>query len=97
LKSSTKTWFDPVLITRLTTDINGKWLFQFRGDVGGFGVGSDFTWQLQAYAGYRFTKVFQLTAGYRILGIDYDKGTDKERFIYNVDTFGPVVRLGFNF
>jgi len=95
--NSSKTWFDPILITRVATDFNNKWLFQFRGDVGGFGIGSDFTWQLQAYAGYRFTKVFQLTAGYRILGIDYDKGTDKERFIYNVDTFGPVVRMGFNF
>jgi hypothetical protein len=92
-----KTWFDPILITRLTADINNKWLFQFRGDLGGFGVGSDFTWQLQAYAGYRFSKLFQLTAGYRILSIDYDKGEDKERFIYNMDTFGPVLRLGFNF
>jgi hypothetical protein len=60
-------------------------------------VGSDLTWQLQAYAGYRFGKVFQLTAGYRILSIDYDKVVDKERFIYNVDTFGSVLRFGFNF
>ena len=95
--SASKTWFDPIIIARINTDIRDKWLFQFRGDVGGFGVGSDLTWQLQAYAGYRFSKVFQLTAGYRILSIDYDKGADEERFIYNVDTFGPVVRLGFNF
>ncbi len=92
-----KTWFDPILITRVTADIKDKWLFQFRGDVGGFGAGSDLTWQLQAYAGYRFTRFFQLTAGYRILSIDYDKGEDKERFIYDVNTFGPVIRVGFNF
>jgi hypothetical protein len=96
-ESGSKTWFDPILIARVATDINDKWLFRLRGDVGGFGVGSDFTWQLQAYAGYRFSRVFQLTAGYRILSIDYDKGTDAERFIYNVDTFGPVIRMGFNF
>jgi len=95
--SGSKTWFDPVIITRLSADINEKWLFQFRGDVGGFGIGSDLTWQLQAYAGYRFGKIFQLTAGYRVLSIDYDKGADTERFIYNVNTFGPVIRLGFNF
>jgi hypothetical protein len=95
--SGSKTWFDPIIITRLSADINDKWLFQLRGDVGGFGLGSDFTWQLQAYAGYRFGKVFQLTAGYRILSIDYDKGVDAERFIYNMDTFGPAVRFGFNF
>jgi len=94
---ATKTWLDPILITRLTADIREKWLFQFRGDLGGFGVGSDFTWQLQGYAGYRFTKMFQLTAGYRIISIDYDKGVDKERFIFNVDEYGPVVNFGFNF
>jgi hypothetical protein len=92
-----KTWFDPILIARLSADIHDKWLFQVRGDIGGFGVGSDLTWQLQAYAGYRFSRLFQLTAGYRILSIDYDKGSDKERFIYNMDTYGPVIRLGFNF
>ena len=95
--SGSKTWMDPIIITRLSADIKEKWLFQFRGDIGGFGIGSDLTWQLQAYAGYRFGKIFQLTAGYRILSIDYDKGVDAERFIYNVDTFGPVIRFGFNF
>jgi len=95
--SGSKIWFDPLVIARLTGDIHEKWLFQFRGDVGGFGVGSNFTWQLQAYTGYRFTKVFQLTAGYRILSIDYDKGTGADRFIYNVDISGPVIRAGFNF
>jgi hypothetical protein len=92
-----KTFYDPILITRLTYDIENKWLFQFRGDLGGFGFGSDFTWQLQAYAGYRFTTLFQLTAGYRIIGIDYDKGENEERFIFDVNEFGPMIRLGFNF
>jgi hypothetical protein len=96
-ESASKTWFDPILITRLTADIKDKWHFQFRGDIGGFGVGSDLTWQLQAYAGYQFTKVFRLTAGYRILSMDYDKGTDADRFIYNVDTFGPEISFGFHF
>jgi hypothetical protein len=97
IADKSKTWFDPILITRLTADIKDKWLFQFRGDIGGFGAGSELTWQLQAYAGYRFTRFFQLTAGYRLLSIDYDKGAEKERFIYDVNTFGPVVRMGFNF
>jgi len=96
-ESGSKTWVDPIIITRLSADIRKKWLFQFRGDVGGFGLGSDICWQIQAYAGYRFTKVFQLAAGYRILSIDYDKGENTDRFLYNVNTFGPVIRFGFNF
>jgi hypothetical protein len=95
--SASKTWIDPIIIARLSADIKDKWLFQLRGDVGGFGMGSDFTWQLQAFAGYRFSRVFQVSAGYRILSIDYDKGSDSDRFIYNVDTFGPEIKFGFNF
>lgn len=92
-----KTWFDPVIIARLSTDIKNKWLFQFRGDVGGFSVGSKFTWQLQGYVGYRFKKVFQLSAGYRILSTDYKSGEEPKEFIFNVDEFGPVIRFGFYF
>jgi hypothetical protein len=95
--SGSKTWMDPVIITRLSAEIKQKWLLQFRGDIGGFGIGSDLTWQLQAYAGYRFGKVFQLTGGYRYLSVDYDKGADKERFVFNMASFGPVIRFGFNF
>ncbi len=90
-------WFDPILITRLTADIRDKWIFQFRGDVGGFGIGSDLSWQLQAYAGYRFTRLFQITAGYRVLSTDYRKQADFNEFVFNVKEFGPVIRFGFNF
>ena len=95
--TASDTWFDPILITRLSTDIKDHWLFQFRGDVGGFGLGSDLTWQLQAYAGYRFTEVFQLTAGYRILSTDYQKGADSNLFVFHMKESGPVIRFGINF
>ena len=91
------TWFDPILITRFSADISDKWLFQFRGDAGGFGLGSDLSWQLQAYAGYRFRKVFQLTAGYRVLSTDYTSGTDSGEFVFHIKEFGPVLRFGFRF
>lgn len=92
-----KTWYDPILIARFTTDIHDKWLFQLRGDVGGFGVSSKFAWQLQGYAGYRFSKLFQLTAGYRIISIDYSKGEERTNFLFDMTLFGPVLRFGFNF
>jgi hypothetical protein len=47
----TQTWVDPVLVVRMKLPDSGKWLIQFRGDIGGFGVGSDLTWQIQAYGG----------------------------------------------
>jgi hypothetical protein len=92
-----KTWYDPVLIARFTTDIKDKWLFQFRGDIGGFGIGSDLTWQLHATAGYRFTKLFQMSLGYRILSTDYRTGEEPKEFLFDVNEFGPEIRFGFNF
>ena len=52
---------------------------------------------ISAYAGYRFCKLFQATIGYRYIRINYDKGEGIDRFLYDVDTYGPVVRLGVNF
>jgi hypothetical protein len=95
--SISKTWIDPILIARTQGKINDKWLWQVRGDIGGAGIGSQFTWQAQAYAGYQFSKVFQTTLGYRYIGVNYDKGEGAERFRYDIDTYGWVVRLGFNF
>ena len=95
-KSLTKTWFDPMLITRISSKSGEKFIYQFRGEIGGFGVGSDLAWQIQAYAGYRFSKLFQIMGGYRIISLDYESGSGENRFMYNVDTSGPVVRFGFN-
>ena len=88
-------WIDPVIIARATHTVNGKWLLQFRGDIGGFSIGSSLTWQVQANFGYRFSKLFHTTVGFRAIGMDYDKGSGADRFRYDVNTFGPVVRLGF--
>lgn len=95
--SMTKTWFDPMLIARIHSKSTENFIYQFRGEIGGFGIGSDFAWQMQAYAGYRFSKLFQITGGYRIISLDYETGSGANRFMYNVDTSGPVVRFGFNF
>jgi hypothetical protein len=90
-------WVDPFIVARIKSDPARKFIYQLRGDIGGFGIGSDLAWQVQAYAGYRFSKLFQMTVGYRYIGMDYDKGSDENRFLYDIDTFGPVVRVGFNF
>jgi len=86
-----------MLIARIHSKSNEKFIYQLRGEIGGFGIGSDFAWQMQAYAGYRFSKLFQITGGYRIISLDYESGSGQNRFMYNVDTSGPVLRFGFNF
>lgn len=93
--SITNTWVDPIIVARFTHEID-KWLFTVRGDLGGFGIGSEFTWQTQGYVGYRFSKLFQTSIGYRAIGINYDNGSGAERFRYDMITFGPNIRFGFN-
>jgi len=86
-------WVDPIIVMRFNDLLESKWILNFRGDIGGFGIGSKFAWQMQANAGYRFSKLFQATIGYRYISVDYDK----DNFLYDIDTYGAVVRLGFNF
>jgi hypothetical protein len=93
----TKTWFDPVIAIRAQVPNSDIWIGEFKADYGGFGVGSQSTYQLQLYGGYRFSKLFQATVGYRFLAIDYESGSASDRFLFNVNTSGAVLRLGFNF
>jgi hypothetical protein len=96
--SASKTWVDPMLIARLATPSRPKkWFGQFRGEIGGFGIGSDFAWQVQAIGGYRFSKLFDMTVGYRGIGFDYQSGEGAKTFMYDMTIFGPMVRFGFNF
>jgi hypothetical protein len=93
----TNTWVDPVIVTRLKTWVNDKWLLALRADIGGFGVGSQFAWQLQPDIGYRASKLLQIGLGYRIISMDYNHGSGSDRFYYNMQEYGPQVRIGFNF
>ena len=51
-RSGTLEWVDPFVGLRVRHQLSPGSELQFLGDVGGFGVGSDFTWQL--FGGYSF-------------------------------------------
>jgi opacity protein-like surface antigen len=62
-------------------------------DIGGFGVGSDFTWQALVGANYELSKTFAAKFGYRYLGVDYDK----DGFVYDMGNSGLYLGLGIRF
>ena len=97
--SLSETWVDAMLIASFVNKPGEKFIYKLRGEVGGFGISGDsnFAWQVQGYAGYRFSELFQLTAGYRVISLDYATGTGSDKFLYDVDTYGGVIRFGFNF
>jgi hypothetical protein len=96
-KRISDTWVDPIIAGRIKLPAGKRWLFQLRADMGGFGISSNFTWQGQADVSYRLSKLLQLGLSYRILAIDYENGSGSDRFLYNVDMYGPALKIGFNF
>lgn len=91
--SGSKTWTDPLIGLRGQWNINDKWFLAGKGDIGGFGVGSDLAWSLQGTVGYNFTESVSAEIGYRYLHTDYDNG----RLTYDVAQAGAFVGLNINF
>ena len=90
-------WFDPFIGARLTTHAGERWTFTLRGDIGGFGIGSDFAWQLHPEAEFALSPTVSLTGGYRLLGMDYEEGSGLDRFAYDVRTFGVQLGVALHF
>jgi len=92
----TNTWADPLIVTRLKKWIDNRWLLSLKADIGGFGIGSKFAWQLQPDIAWKASKLLQLGVGYRFLSTDYEKGSGNSRFLYDMEEYGPQIRIGFN-
>jgi len=90
-------WVDPLVGARVRRDLNDRWLVHLRGDIGGFGAGSDFTWNLEADASVRVTERLSLIFGYRVLDIDYDEGVDLQRFLFDAGISGPRFGMALSF
>lgn len=89
--SGSETWVDPIVGARVQQELSDKIFFRAAGDVGGFGVSSDLTWQALAMFGYRINDSANVTLGYRGIGSDYSDGN----FGYNCTNHGPL--LGFEY
>jgi hypothetical protein len=95
--SGTEEWWDPIIGGRLMLPINEAWMFYLRGDIGGFGVGSDFAWQLFPYFSWQFGERASMQIGYRAVSMDYDDGSGADEFKYDVVTQGPQLGVTFRF
>ena len=86
-------WTDPIIGARFQAELGDSFFFRALGDVGGFGVASDFTWQAMAGFGYRFNEHCSALLTYRAIGTDYSDGG----FTYDVTSHGPLIGLEFRF
>ncbi len=92
-------WIDPVVGARAHVPIGDRWFWLVHGDIGGFGVESDFSWQAITGFGYRFSDLFSIDLRYRAIGVDYEEGTSgmRSHFEYDTITHGPTIGFGFHF
>ena len=95
--SADKNWVDPIIGVTYSRDMSKKFLIRTTADIGGFSIGSNFTWSVSILGGYRLGRTANLWFGYRYLDIDYDTGSGAKKFEYDVAMHGPILGASFHF
>lgn len=86
-------WVDPVVGVRAFRRLSAAWSLQGQLDAGGLGVGSDSTWSMLATVNYVATERLAVSAGYKVLDVDYDHGGH----VYDTRLKGPAFGLTWRF
>ncbi|AWC22112.1 hypothetical protein CO731_01568 [Aminobacter sp. MSH1] len=86
-------WVDPVVGLRAFLPVTDKLSLQAQADIGGFGAGSEFTWSVLGTANYIVTDRFSVSAGYKVLDVDYERGGH----VYDTRLSGPVLGTTWRF
>ena len=99
--SQSVSWADPLVGLRLRHQFAPGLNFVASGDVGGFGVGSQFSWQALAAINYDFCVRNNVTwsgmLGYKALFVDYSKGSGLTRYEYDMTMHGPILGITARF
>jgi hypothetical protein len=91
-------WVDPVVGGRMRHQFASGSEFNLEGDVGGFGAGSDFSWQAVATYGFDvnvFNTTMRSVVGYRALSVDYSQTGAHGRSGLDWIQHGPVLGVAF--
>ncbi len=92
-RSVGETFFDPVVGGRATIPIGASFQFVAQADVGGFGVGTDLSYQLLATLGWKVSHAVGIGLGWRQLGMDFDE----EDLAMDVSFSGPLLGMRIAF
>ena len=91
--SASDAWVDPVIGARANAPLGSGFSLNGYADVGGFGISSDWTWQIYGGFGYQISDSIAAHVGYRYLDVHHEDGG----FLYDVSQQGPLVGLGIRF
>lgn len=90
-------WVDPLIGVAYETPMGDKWKLKLRGDVGGFGINSDFTWHAWAIANRQVSDSFSWFVGYRVIAYDYAEGSGPQFVRFDMTQHGPGAGVSFTF
>jgi hypothetical protein len=89
------TFIDPVVGSISTFQLTERIAVTVYGDIGGFGVSSDLTWQVYGSVGYLFSESVSIDAGYRRLKWVVDEL--ESDVLRDLQASGPVIGLTWRF
>jgi hypothetical protein len=94
-------WVDPLVGGRIRHQLAPGQELMLRGDIGGFGAGSEFSWNVLAAYSFEICAQGGVTysgvLGYRALDVDYERGSGRTKYEYDVLQHGPVTGLTIAF
>ena len=88
-----QSWADPILGARFRLNLKKGLFAKLGGDAGGFGAGSQSTWQIYTGVGKTFKEKYSVELGYRYLSVDYVNGG----FLFDTHMSGLITGLGIHF
>jgi len=90
-------WVDPLIGLNYEIPVSSRVRFTLRGDIGGFGVGSDLTWHALTKFTYQQSDRFSWYLGYRAIAYDYEDGKGRNYQNYDLVQHGPGAGIAFAF
>lgn len=92
-RAAEKSFADPIVAVRLNAPLTPRWSALGYFDIGGFGAGSDLTWQAALTVNYQATDNLYVSAGWRHLYLDYSEGG----LAFEGSMTGPLVGVTWRF
>jgi hypothetical protein len=100
-KSGGIDWVDPFVGARVLHQMGPGQAIEIRGDVGGFGAGSQFSWQALATYNRPLGMIHGIPVdgylGFRALSADFTQGSGQSRFEWDNVIYGPVMGATMRF
>jgi opacity protein-like surface antigen len=88
-----ETWFDPMIGLRGRMTLSEKVSLGGFASIGGFGVGSDLSFDIFGGVEYAFSERFSANAGFRYMSFDYGGGNAD----FDLEMYGPVFGITMRF